>query len=157
MPLAPRPPQPDALAQALLQPIDQRLEKAFGAICLVIGVALVGLATWFLLKAWQNSALGIGVSTLLFVLVTLAAFFLRVGYRMAMNRPTSEGAVLSWRTFALLAVAFAGMGVTGLALAVVKRSLDVVEGSVCALLLALLCYGAAAHFERKVARAGTGI
>ena len=143
------PPAKSRTEELLLRPAGKPLERLIGVVCLCIGVALSALTVWLLAAASDRGPLPLVAWLFLLLFVSLAVLFLNLGYRLALNRANEFGSLLSPRFFAGFAFLCLVLAAYGVALAIVNRDYLLGQGIVCALLLALLSYGAACHFKRR--------
>jgi hypothetical protein len=87
------------------------LQRAVGAIALVVGLALGGLLSTGVFKLATGDRAGMtgALLTFLAIVAGLTAFFVSVGWRLTSNRPNRHGSLLTPGLWFICAVAAAGL------------------------------------------------
>lgn len=143
------------------------LQKADGWLGRVVGVAAAAVGA-VLLLAFVVSAVALAQGDLerspgawgfLATLALLGTFLVTAGLRMAFRRLNGHGSIAAPWVWFCLAVTFATLAAVCLALTLANPTADGARATASAALLALLAYGAGAHFRsraRKAAATRTG-
>ena len=139
--------------RVLLQTNATWLDRTIGAVAISLAVLLVAFVfTLARTSLTKSQATPLGVWILLAVSLGLTVFFFVAGIRLTFQAPNRHGSLFApWVWFTItgfLLVLAAVLGIFGLR----EASLEGGRGFVAALLLALLSYGAGAHFRHKARR-----
>ena len=140
--------------ELLLQSVGERMESWVGIVCGAIGIALGSLVLWLAVVALTRGRPPVGVCVVMAVVGALTYFFTSVGYRLVRRIPNRYGSILSPRAWSVLTVVFFGGGAIGGYFSIITEDYRHLDGVACAMLLALLSFGAASHFRRKSTRPG---
>jgi hypothetical protein len=135
--------------KALLQPGSTWLERAIGLVAMAVAL-LLALATYALGRSLLERPIqSLGVVVLFGVLLALTTLFVLAGHRLVFGQANRYGSLFApWVWFSISATLLATTLFVGV-VAIKHPNIESAQGILSSLLLALLSYGAGAHFRRK--------
>jgi len=136
------------------QPGGLRIQRAVGVVALLVGLALAGLFVSGVFKLASLRSAGETFALIfLAVIGVLMAFFVTVGWRMALNRPNRYGSLLTPGLWFFVAVLFLILALTIASFFVAERRFSELETPAGALAFAVLAAlaGRRAMKKRNVA------
>jgi hypothetical protein len=130
-------------------------QRAVGVAALLVGLALAALfVSGVFMLASQRSA-GVAFALIfLAVIGALAAFFVTVGWRMALNRPNRHGSLLTPGLWFFVAVVFLILALTIASFSVAQRRFTDLDTALGALMFAVLAVLAGQRAMKKRSVAG---